>query len=359
MFCQVILKRSPCLTEVSSTSHSKRRRLLAAFASAPAWVNAAQQGSASTPRAEQLSAYAFTDSIVTDPSTRRMIGVRLRVPTDKKTAGLILYTPGLGSGLSNGQAWCEFWQAAGWIVVNLSHPVTNDSIWDTSLHDFQTNLKNALSPEQYVLRVRDCSYVLTHFLSHPDLKAYIDPARIGIAGHSFGALTVQTITGQRAGERDLRDSRIRAAIAFSPGAVSLERARAMSSVTMPFFSITGDHDQFVTFKQGKQSMRLGMTLDKREMIHAQLPAGKKQLFIMANADHMTFAGEPVDPDRYSRDVTNRLEQEQAQWSRISEMSTIFWQYNLGDSTQPERLSAAAYQKKLRSYLVNGDKLAFD
>lgn len=297
--------------------------------------------------------------MVTDPITHRKIGLRIRLPAVKKTTGLILYTPGLGSGLSNGEAWCAAWQAAGWVVVNLSHPVTNESIWDTAQQDFQTNLKNALAASQYSLRVKDCSYVLTYLLSHPDLIPYIDPARIGIAGHSFGALTVQAIAGQRMGEQDLRDPRIRAAIAFSPGAVSLERARAMSSVTIPFFSITGDHDQFVTFKQGNQSVRLGVALAKRLMIHEQLPAGKKQLFIMARADHMTFAGESVDPLRYSRDIKVDSTDERIQWLRISEISKAFWQHYLPELTESERLSQASYQKSLSPYLADGDQLKFD
>ncbi len=329
------------------------------FAAAPAWVNAAKQGNESERHTIPLPTLKYTDSVVTDSTTLRTVGVRIRLPAEKKSAGLILYTPGLGGGLSSGRAWCETWQSAGWIVVTLSHPVTNDSIWDTKHHDFQTNLKNALAPEQYGLRVKDCSCVLTHFLSHPDFKPYIDPARIGIAGHSFGALTVQTIAGQSLGNRDLRDSRIRAAIAFSPGAVSLERARAMSSVPIPFFSITGDQDQFVTLGQGKQSMRLGMTLDKRLMIHAQLPPGKKQLLIMVNADHMTFAGEPVDLDRYSRDVKMPASAEHAQWTRISEMTNAFWKYYLPALREPVQSSQSAYQKILSSYQINGDQLKFD
>lgn len=341
------------------TANVKRRRLLAGFAAAPAWVNAATQGIESGRPTTPLPTLKYTDSVVTDSSTRRTIGVRVRLPAERKSAGFILYTPGLGGGLSSGRAWCETWQSAGWIVVTLSHPVTNDSIWDTKHQDFQTNLKHALAPEQYGLRVKDCSCVLTHFLNHPDFKSYIDPARIGIAGHSFGALTVQTIAGQSLGHHDLRDSRIRAAIAFSPGAVSLERARAMSSVSIPFFSITGDQDQFVTFKEGKQTMRLGMTLDKRLMIHAQLPPGKKQLFIMANADHMTFAGEPVDPDRYSRDVKLPVSAEHAQWTRISEMTKAFWNYYLPDIREPEQFSQSTYQKILSSYQSDGDELKFD
>ena len=303
-------------------------------------------------------AAAYSDQVVIDHATGRKIGVRLRLPPQEKPSGLILYSPGLGSGLSNGAAWCAAWQAAGNVVVNLAHPMTDDAIWNTARTSFQENLKRALSPEQYTYRVKDCSAVLTHCLKDPALKRYIDPNRIGIAGHSYGALTVQAITGQLLGGQDLRDSRIRAAIAFSPGAVSAERAHLMAKVKIPFFSITGDHDQFVTFKDGQSTMRLGMLLEKRLLIYEHLPVGHKQLLILANADHMTFAGETVDPDRFSRDVTLGSAEQQVQWSRISEMSQIFWKYYLSDLINLSAEDQMRFNNELSSRQIAGDVLKF-
>lgn len=306
--------------------------------------------------AQMNHAAAHSDGIVIDQATGRKIGIRLRLPAQEKPTGLILYSPGLGSGLSNGAAWCAAWQAAGYVVVNLAHPVTDDSIWNTARTSFQENLRRALSPEQYSYRVKDCSAVLTHYLKDPALKNYIDHNRIGIAGHSYGALTVQAITGQLVGGHDLRDPRIRAAIAFSPGAISAERAHLMARVKIPFFSITGDHDQFVTFKDGQSVMRLGMLLEKRLLIYEKLPAGHKQLLIMANADHMTFAGEAVDPDRFSRDVALGSAEQLGQWSRISEMSQIFWKYYLSDSMNLSAEDQMRFNNELNSRQIAGDVL---
>ncbi len=301
---------------------------------------------------------AYSDQFIVDRSTSRKIGARIRLPAQEKSTGLILYSPGLGSGLSNGSAWCASWQVAGYVVVNLAHPVTDDTIWNTERTGFQENLKRALSPEQYTDRVKDCSAVLTHCLNDSVLKPYIDPNRIGIAGHSYGALTVQAITGQLVGGQNLRDKRIRAAIAFSPGAASAERAHQMSKVNIPFFSVTGDHDQYVTFKDGKSTIRLGMALEKRLMIYEQLPAGHKQLLIMANADHMTFAGEPVDPDRYSRDVKTHPDEQLGQWSRMSEMSKVFWQYYLSNLVEMNKTEETNFKNQLSHFRGTGDVLKF-
>lgn len=374
------MKQLRCLTDPALPSERLRRHLIRALVLSPFACGVvavgesgqvrAQAGTTKTPTTEspvtdvpmtdaQMNhAAAYSDQLVIDHATGRKIGVRIRLPAQEKSSGLILYSPGLGSGLSNGAAWCAAWQAAGYVVVNLAHPVTDDSIWNTARTSFQENLKRALSPEQYTYRVKDCSAVLTHYLKDPALKHYIDPNRIGIAGHSYGALTVQAITGQLVGGQDLRDPRIRAAIAFSPGAVSAERAHLMAKVKIPFFSITGDHDQFVTFKDGQNTMRLGMALEKRLLIYEQLPAGHKQLLILANADHMTFAGEAVDPSRFSRDVTLGSAEQLGQWSRISEMSHIFWKYYLSDSINLSAENQMRFNNELSSRQIAGDVLKF-
>jgi hypothetical protein len=76
-----------------------------------------------------------------NPSTKRKIGIRIRLPITKEKTGLILYSPGLGSGLNNGAPWCEAWRNAGFVVVTLSHPVTNDDIWDISKQSLKSNLR--------------------------------------------------------------------------------------------------------------------------------------------------------------------------------------------------------------------------
>jgi len=353
------LKPLPCQTNVLAPRSLLKRRLVGALALTPAALSNRAFSESGHKLSDGTLALPYIDFSVTDRTTDRVIGVRARLPAETKLTGLILYSPGLGSGLSNGSTWCEAWQAAGYLVVNLSHPVTNESIWETGRESFQENLKKALASAQYVFRVKDCSSVLTYCMKDPILKKYIDPRRIGIAGHSYGALTVQAITGQTISGQDLRDDRIRAAIALSPGASSLERARLMSNVRIPFFSITGDHDQFVTFKDGASTMQLGISLDKRLMIFQQLPAGKKQLLILSDADHMSFAGEPVDPSRFSRDVNLTPEQQRIQWLRISAMSQEFWKYYLSESMPLDQQSQSDFQHKLRLHLAAGDQLKFD
>ena len=293
-----------------------------------------------------------------NPSTKRKIGIRIRLPITKEKTGLIIYSPGLGSGLNNGAPWCEAWRNAGFVVVTLSHPVTNDDIWDISKQSLKSNLRDALAFPQYGLRVTDCKFVLDVCLADSDLKNFIDNERIGIAGHSYGALTVQSIAGQSNGASQL-DPRIKAAIAFSPTAMSPAAANSMKTVKIPFFCITGDHDNHVTFKNDIDSMRLGVELSKRKYVYKGLPPGKREQLVLANADHMSFAGENLHstPVKFSRDITANAGQEQQTWDKISQITSLFWQTHLRKNLTDADLKK--YREAVKQRLGKEDEYTAD
>jgi predicted dienelactone hydrolase len=293
-----------------------------------------------------------------NPSTKRKIGVRIRLPRAQKKTGLVIYSPGLGSGLNNGAPWCDAWCHEGFVVVTLSHPVTNEDIWDVSKQSLKSNLRDALAFSQYGLRVTDCKFVIDVFLADPYLKDIIDSELVGIAGHSYGALTVQSIAGQSKGISQA-DPRIKAAIAFSPTAMSPAAANSMKTVKIPFFCITGDHDNHVTFKNDIDSMRLGVELSKRKFVYKGLPPGKREQLVLANADHMSFAGENLHgaPLRFSRDINATIEQDQHTWEKISRITTLFWQTHLRKNTTDTDLTN--YREALRQRLGKEDEYTVD
>ncbi len=301
---------------------------------------------------------APTDHLLFNPATKRQIGVRIRVPTNKGKTGLIIYSPGLGSGLSNGAPWCDAWWHEGFVVVTLSHPVTHEAIWDISKQSLTSNFRDALAYPQYGLRVTDCKFVIDLCLSDPDLKEFIDSERVGVAGHSYGALTVQSIAGQSKATNQA-DPRIKAAIAFSPTAMSAAAANSIKTVKIPFFCITGDHDNHVTFKNEVDSMRLGVELSKRKYVYKGLPPGKREQLILANADHMSFAGENLHgaPVRFSRDINATPEQEQHTWEKISRITSLFWQTHLRKNTTEADLKI--YQDAVRQRLGKEDEYTVD
>ena len=319
---------------------------------------------ASAPRADPDT------SEIVDPKTKRKVKLKIRLPVQAKPTALILYSPGLGSGVSNGADWCEAWRVAGYVVVTLAHPVTDESIWNTNKsRSLKMTIAEAIASPQYALRVNDCSFALDHLLGLASLKPYLEKSgegksglrrpRIGIAGHSYGALTVQSIAGQGQGGKGLLDPRIDAAIALSPSAMSQERAAAMGQVKVPFFCVTGDLDGHVTFKQGADSVRLGVPLSQRQWVYSHLPKGKRQELLVAQADHMTFAGEPIDAEHFSRDVPLSEQNNPKTWARVSAMTTAFWDFYLKAGATGSTETRAAYIERLRALAGPQDQLKFD
>jgi predicted dienelactone hydrolase len=309
------------------------------------------------PNAAQGGPPPWTDRVLLDPGTRRRIRLRLRLPAadaagarNARPRPLLIYSPGLGGGLSNGTAWCEAWRQVGFIVATLAHPGTDDGIWDTSRQSLRANLAAALAPAQYAHRVSDCRHAIGQCLTAMGLEATIDPARIGIAGHSFGALTVQALAG--AARRAQDSFSIAAAIALSPGGRSAATTGVLSGVRIPFFCVTGDRDGTVIFGRGPNAMRLGMPLSDRLAVYRHLPAGAKQLLVLSGADHMTFAGEPVSIAGYSRDVDSSDAANARAWRRVSLATAAFWHHYLAQPPRPDR---SAYLAQVRSGLDRADR----
>lgn len=348
-----------------SSQLSIRRKVLTAIASMG--LNSfglAQTKKSNVKEIDGHSNYIDVDGI-TDPKTQRGLSIRIRLPLEKKKSPLIIYSPGLGSGLSNGQSWCEAWTKAGNIVVTISHPVTNDVIWDTKQITFTNRLQQSLAISQYDLRVLDCKFVISELLKGSKssflekggllqdnfkLEDYIDSDRVGIAGHSYGALTVQSICGQNGAA--MIDPRIKAAIAFSPGSMTEASVKKMANVRVPFFCIMGDHDNQVTFKKGAEKMTLGMPLARRRWVYDHLPRGARQLWIVSPADHMTFAGENIDEQSFSRDIPIELGGQLQTWERINQVTTLFWNYYLSSQakTENQKLLLAEYKKAVKNII---------
>jgi predicted dienelactone hydrolase len=120
----------------------------------------------------------------TDAARRRPLRLRLRFPASEPPWPLIVYSPGLGSGLSNDAAWCNAWCEAGLLVATVSHPQTNDQIWDARRGSVRARLNTALNGAQLGERVNDCRFVVDQWTQRADLQRLVRARHIGIAGDS-------------------------------------------------------------------------------------------------------------------------------------------------------------------------------
>ncbi|WP_340313517.1 alpha/beta hydrolase family protein [Rhizorhabdus argentea] len=237
-----------------------------------------------------------------DAVRSRPVPVRIRMPGGSGKVGVILFSHGLGGSLDAGAIWAHGWAEAGFAVINIQHRGTDNAIFG------KPGFRSALNGEQLISRVRDIQFVISELgrrkaQDRCDLDR-IDLRRIGVAGHSFGAQTVQAIAGQRfpfAIEPPLGDPRVRAAVALSPSPpLSGSPEVAFSTVHIPFLSITGTEDAIpfvtpITARQRQEPFRL-------------MPAGEKYLLVLQGGTHEMFAGQVIhtmlngEPTPYIRET---------------------------------------------------------
>ena len=68
---------------------------------------------------------------------------------------------------------------------------------------------------------------------------------------------------------------------------------------------------------------------------------------------MSFAGELIDANRFSRDIVVQEDSEKKVWNEISQVSTEFWMEFLNQENKSKDIKK--YEQKIRSILRSGDE----
>ncbi|MEY2882946.1 MAG: hypothetical protein RL490_670 [Pseudomonadota bacterium] len=281
-----------------------------------------------------------------DTARDRDLPVRIRMPAGTARAPLLLFSPGVGGDAGSGGVLGAAWARRGLIVIHLSHPGSDTAVYAGQLNkaDRAARVTAAIQFDQLVARVGDARFVLDEAMRRPregtcDLGR-IDPDRIGAAGHSMGAWTVQALAGQRWPGGTLADRRIRAAILLSTSAPYVgDPAAAFGRIGLPMLSITGTLDGSSASAPADQR-----TADAaaRTQVYRALPGdGRKTLLMLGGGTHMMFSG-----NSNARDTTAAHIQQV-----MLAASTAFWGATLLGST---RDAAWLSGTGLRSTLARDD-----
>lgn len=266
-------------------------------------------------------AVAREDLAAHDSGRGREIPLRVYLPGGTDEAPVVLFSHGLG-GSREGCAYLgEHWAARGYVAVFLQHPGSDESVWkEQPIADRMAAMREAASGKNFMLRVMDVPAVLDRLAEwnrsrgHP-LCGRLDLDRVGMSGHSFGAVTTQAVSGQSfpvVGAR-FTDGRIKAAIAFSPsGPKRGDAAAAFGSVGIPWLLMTGTRDVAV----------IGDTdVPSRLAVFPALPVGDKYELVLFDAEHSAFADRALPGDKMGRNPNHH--------SAILALSTAFWDAYLG------------------------------
>ncbi|WP_439620542.1 alpha/beta hydrolase family protein [Gemmata sp.] len=262
------------------------------------------------------------DTVVKDRARDREIPVRVFLPSDKAAAKVVLFSHGLGGSREMNAFLGRHWAGRGYAVVFLQHPGSDTSVWKGKApKDVMPAMQKAASVENFSLRVKDVPAVLDQLevwnkeAGHA-LSGRLDLSRVGMSGHSFGAVTTQAVSGQTfpGGKALFTDPRIKAAVAFSPSAPAAgDPKKAFGEVTVPWLLMTGTKDT---------SPIRDIDLKSRLAVFPALPAGSKYEVVLDNAEHSAFTERSLPGEREKRNPNHH--------KVILALSTAFWDAYLRD-----------------------------
>lgn len=173
------------------------------------------------------------------------------------------------------------------MALFLQHPGSDDSVWkNLPVAQRMAAFKKAAGLKEFLSRVQDVPAVLDQLevWNKDTTQAFagrFDLNRVGMWGHSFGAVTTQAVSGQVAPlGKGFTDSRIQAAVIMSPsGPANGKTKQAFGSVKIPWMLLTGTKDS---------NPINGADAKTRLVVFPDLSPGSKYQLVLDKAEHSAF-----------------------------------------------------------------------
>lgn len=224
----------------------------------------------------------------------RAIPVRVFIPVLNETSPAVVFSHGLGGSREAGGQWGKHWASYGIVSLHVQHPGSDSEVWKSAGNRLEAigSLKRAMNTENLMLRLGDMKFVVDVLTGKvkgtaEPLPFKVNPAQIGAAGHSFGAVTTQALAGQRfkeagSGQASFGEDRFKSFLALSPSARGKDVEWSFAEVRRPFLSITGTADSVKSLNDVEP--------DNRLLPFANMPAGNKYLLVFDGGEHHMFGG---------------------------------------------------------------------
>lgn len=251
-----------------------------------------------------------------DAKRARKIPLRVYYdPKSTKPLPLVMFSHGLGGSRENNGYLGRHWAQRGYVVVAMQHAGSDSAVWKGEKGGGRfAKLKKAANMENALARFADVKAVLDQLGKWQGEKGHLlfekmDLTRVGMSGHSFGAVTTQAVCGQSTGRRGAEhaDKRIDAALAMSPSLPPFGMPEAaFGAVKIPWMLMTGTKD----------SSPIGRTSpEDRQKVYSALPPGGKYQLVLKDAEHMAFSDRTLLGLKHRNANHHRV---------ITALSTAFW-----------------------------------
>lgn len=250
---------------------------------------------ATQPPAPGAFAVRYADDIdLRDAARGRTLTLRVWHPEPAGRYPVIVFSPELGRSHRAYEYLGQAWAARGYISIHVSHPGSDIRIFAGKpfwrLNAIAKEVVTA--PDTWSDRAGDVVTLIDRLAeverAVPALTGRLDASRVGVAGHSLGALTALLVAGLPIDLPDqpgsvLSDPRPLAFIVFSPPGPGTPLPTGAWDMRRPLLMVTGGRDD--------QPADLGTAhpASWRAEPFASLPPGDKAHLAIADAHHFTFS----------------------------------------------------------------------
>lgn len=200
---------------------------------------------------------------------------------------VVIYSHGGGGTRASGASYGEHVASHGFVSLHLQHAGSDRDAFRSNPQQISEAARN---PAQGAPRFLDVlfAYQQIQGLANGALASAIDKTSVGIAGHSFGAITAQIAAGQYVTgfEQNLAVPALKGAIALSPSpprAAYGDERTAFHRMFMPLFHMTGTLDDAPNGDFEAPARRI--PFDRTSNVD-------QWLMILEGANHFTFGGDP-------------------------------------------------------------------
>lgn len=261
-----------------------------------------------------------------DPIRGRTVPYKLYLPAGGGAAPVVIFSHGLGGSREAATFLLQHLAENGFAAVAIQHAGSDAGLLDGAGRPeaMIERLRPAVAdPRAAVARFGDVRFVIDQLTQENATGRFagrFDLQRIGMSGHSYGALTTLVAVGQRLGGPQptaFQDDRIDAAVVYSPNAPrNQEPEAALAGIRVPVLHFTGTAD--------RTPFDLEATPEGRQIPFRTISGPDQYLVVFQDGDHMIYSG------RVQAGAMSAAERRQTE--AIERETLTFWRaYLLGDA----------------------------
>ena len=228
-----------------------------------------------------------------DAARDRDIPVKIYSPSGAGPFPAVIFSHGLGGDRDAAAYLGEHLASWGLVAIHIQHPGSDSGVWAgmTRPRQIMDALRESVrDPRTAVNRYEDIPFVVDSIEDRAD-RLRVDPERLGIAGHSFGAHTVLAAAGfvfqTSRGDMTRAEPRLDAGLLLSPPAPDQrldpdDYPVAYGGIAIPLLHLTGTSDGSPLDPDMEPSDRLAP--------FSQIDGAPQYLIVFDPGDHGVFSG---------------------------------------------------------------------